>query len=72
MSWFPILNDFLNFRQQLKSHEDSFWLGTGYCRESKRSRLNPFHWILGERKLKAMDPSKVVIDSDGKGVTLKK
>lgn len=57
-----ILGEFLNYRQRNFALLDSMIYGTSFLRETKRKWWNPMYWILGEVKLKRLDPLKVAID----------
>mgnify|MGYP003395241958 CR=1 FL=1 len=53
-----LLGEFLNFRQEVYASMDSAIFGNGYLKKTTRSRFNPMYWILGEKKLKRIDPRK--------------
>lgn len=52
------LNDFLNFREEMKGHMDAMVYGTGRVMTIERKRWNPLRYVLGIEKVKRLDPRK--------------
>lgn len=50
------LNNWLNYREEIKNCYNTAIYGTGPLWTSKRNKWNPLRYILGSRKVKALNP----------------